>query len=63
MVATLCSFPGWGEKLARRALKAFGSLEVMTQTSSEVIAKRVYRCGMSLADKFHKHFRQKYKEE
>ena len=63
LVATLCSFPGWGEKRARRALKAFGSLEVMSQTSSEEIAKRVYRCGVGFADKFHEHFRRKYKEE
>jgi ERCC4-type nuclease len=62
IIATLASFPGWGEALSKRALKVFGTIEKMTKTTPEELAKSVYGCGLAKSKGFHKHLKEKYEE-
>ena len=61
-MATIASFPGWGEKLARRALEKYETFEKMCQSSPEDMAKTIYGCGLSKSAAFFEHLREKYKD-
>lgn len=59
LVQTLRSIPGWGNELAKEALKKFGTLEnVFSATKDDL--KSIYGCGEVKANNLIKHLKERY---
>ena len=60
LVATVATVPGWGETIARQALKEFGNIQNLINSTPEEKMTRIFGCGPLKAQAFESHVKEMY---